>query len=121
MKEAASNRFEVTRRIPIASINAITKGKGEDKSVELIFHLINDYDYRFKASGLKNTIVEVIRRIILRMVQLELKPKFLSIYEVDKANLKEWATKKEDAAKKFFKRPEKRYLISHYKYEGFNL
>ena len=34
MKEAASNRFEVTRRIPIASINAITKGKGEDKKAK---------------------------------------------------------------------------------------
>jgi hypothetical protein len=73
MKDAGSNRFEITRRIPIASINAITKGKGEDKSVELMLHPYNDYDYRFKASGLKNAIVEVIRRIILRMVHLEIK------------------------------------------------
>lgn len=70
MKDAGSNRFEITRRISIASINAITKGKGEDKSVELMFHPSNDYDYRFKASGLKNVIFEVVRRIIIRMVHL---------------------------------------------------
>lgn len=70
MKDAGSNRFEITRRISIASINAITKGKGEDKSVEIMFHSNNDYDYRFKASGLKNVIFEVVRRIIIRMVHL---------------------------------------------------
>ena len=121
MNDAGSNRFDVTRRIPIASINAITKGKGEDKSVELMFHLYKDYDYRFKASGLKNAIVEVIRRIILRMVHLGIKEKLLSIYEVDKANLKVWATTREDVAKKMFKRPDKKFLISHYNYKGFNL
>jgi len=70
MKDAGSNRFEITRRISIASINAITKGKGEDKSVEIMFHPNNDYDYRFKTSGLKNVIFEVVRRIIIRMVHL---------------------------------------------------
>jgi len=70
MKDAGSNRFEITRRISIASINAITKGKGEDKSVEIMFHPNNDYDYRFKASGLKNGVFEVVRRIIIRMVHL---------------------------------------------------
>lgn len=89
MKDAGSNRFEITRRIPIASINAITKGKGNDKSVELMFHPESDYDYRFKASGLKNAIVEVIRRVMIRMVALGIKNKqLLSIYEVDRANLK---------------------------------
>ena len=47
MKDAGNNRFDVRRRIPITSINAITKGKGVDKSVELMFHPYNEYDYRF--------------------------------------------------------------------------
>ena len=76
----------VKRRIPIASLAGITKNLIGAKN-ELIFHVGQDYDYRYMAESRRQEIIDSVKAAFADKCQVN-----LPIFGVDSSGLKAFVT-----------------------------
>jgi serum/glucocorticoid-regulated kinase 2 len=89
----------IQRRIPFDKLESISISKA---SSEFVFHLKDDYDYRFMSM---NRRTEIIRQILYILIDLKGICKEFKIYEVDNINLNKIMTTHSRMKKKKFTRP----------------
>lgn len=114
--------WKINRAIEIHSVEAMTlcQPAFAARSAELLIHVAGEYDYRYVAPLYKNTLVNIVRKAVNRQVQLGLREAQCQIYQVDRANLKKYATLKTEARDGIFRRPGSEFLVDDHMFEKTN-
>ena len=87
----------------------------------------NGYDHRYKAGRLRDTIVDLLKRLRRRIQTREIEAnkdnvyvtldQEFNLYKVKRSNLKIYCTQKAEAPKAIFRRPPKEFLVDDFGFE----